>query len=465
MIEKIWNKRLLCVCIPIILLVVMMMMPSANCSWWLLGMPSTIQGTVELKPTNYKQHCNRLQYLVKRQRELCGLSQNVLKTVGLGAKMGIDECQYQFRMNRWNCSTFSNHSSVFGSVLKVKSREKAYIYAVSAAGVAYSITRACSKGEITECGCDDKVRSRPTKGRWEWGGCSEDIRFGEVFSKDFVDSRESENEAEGLMNIHNNEAGRRAIRSKMELVCKCHGVSGSCSVRVCWRKMAVFRQIGDDLTTKFEGASLVKLVKKKKKKLRPLTKKHKRPTRRDLVFLEESPDYCLRNESLGVLGTKGRLCVKTSYGMDGCSLLCCGRGYQTLIREVTEKCNCKFVWCCKVMCEQCTNFVEEHYCNWKLLIIEVLFFLNFTEIFVQDEKRNKHRWANINITRNSYLHRFFRLSVARHARNACVKNYAEMSIRIWFIFCARLTINCFLTKKSLHSVSLSFSCNVNFNAH
>lgn len=41
--------------------------------------------------------------------------------------------------------------------------------------------------------------------------------------------------------------------------------------------------------------------------------------------------------SLGVLGTKGRLCNATSYDMDGCKLLCCGRGYQTVIQEVEEK--------------------------------------------------------------------------------------------------------------------------------
>lgn len=52
------------------------------------------------------------------------------------------------------------------------SRERAYVYAVSAAGAAYAVTRACSRGEITECGCDGKIRQRPTKG-FEWGGCSE----------------------------------------------------------------------------------------------------------------------------------------------------------------------------------------------------------------------------------------------------------------------------------------------------
>jgi len=36
-----------------------------------------------------------------------------------------------------------------------------------------------------------------------------DISFGEKFSKEFVDAREDSQHAEGLMNLHNNEAGRR----------------------------------------------------------------------------------------------------------------------------------------------------------------------------------------------------------------------------------------------------------------
>ncbi|CAG2167787.1 unnamed protein product [Oppiella nova] len=166
------------------------------------------------------------------------------------------------------------------------------------------------------------------------------------------------------MNLHNNEAGRRTIRANMELICKCHGVSGSCTVRVCWRKMKPFREIGEQLVRKFDGATHVKVIERKHQfRLRPTRKDIKRPSKKDLVYLEESPDFCFKNSSVGVLGTKGRACNATSYGMDGCRLLCCGRGYQTVEREVEEKCNCKFVWCCKVQCQQCSSRREVHFCN------------------------------------------------------------------------------------------------------
>ncbi|RWS05166.1 protein Wnt-4-like protein, partial [Dinothrombium tinctorium] len=244
------------------------------------------------------------------------------------------------------------------------SREKAYIYAISSAGVAYTITKACSNGQLTECGCDNSIRNRDTKGKWEWGGCSDDIKFGTAFSKDFVDSGEDINTPSGLMNLHNNEAGRRALRYNVELVCKCHGVSGSCTVRVCWRKMKPFRAIGEELVRKFDGATQVRMVRRKERsRLRPTRKDIKRPGKKDLVFLDESPDYCQNNDSIGVLGTKFRQCNASSYGMDGCRLLCCGRGYQTVVRQVEEKCNCKFIWCCKVNCQKCNAQKEEHYCN------------------------------------------------------------------------------------------------------
>ena len=90
----------------------------------------------------------------------------------------------------------------------------------------------------------------------------------------------------------------------------------------------------------------------------------KKPTKKDLVYLEESPDFCEYNPVAGSLGTKGRQCVKDGYGLDGCNLMCCGRGYYTTVEDIREDCDCKFVWCCRVDCKTCTHKVEKHFCNW-----------------------------------------------------------------------------------------------------
>lgn len=62
-------------------------------------------------------------------------------------------------------------------------------------------------------------------------------------------------------------------------------------------------------------------------------------------------------------GTHGRICNKTSSGLDGCGILCCGRGYNTKNIVVRERCNCKFHWCCQVKCDVCVKVLEEHTCK------------------------------------------------------------------------------------------------------
>lgn len=51
--------------------------------------------------------------------------------------------------------------------------------------------------------------------------------------------------ARTLMNLHNNEVGRRAVIKKSRVTCKCHGVSGSCSLITCWQQLTSIREIGE----------------------------------------------------------------------------------------------------------------------------------------------------------------------------------------------------------------------------
>jgi hypothetical protein len=43
----------------------------------------------------------------------------------------------------------------------------------------------------------------------------------------------------------------------MRTECKCHGLSGSCTLRTCWRKLPLFRDVATRLKEKFDGAAKV----------------------------------------------------------------------------------------------------------------------------------------------------------------------------------------------------------------
>ncbi|XP_041254505.1 protein Wnt-5b isoform X1 [Onychostruthus taczanowskii] len=335
-------------------------------SWWSLAM-NPIQRP-EMYIIGAQPVCSQLPGLSPGQRKLCQLYQEHMVFIGEGARSAIKECQYQFRQRRWNCSTVDN-TSVFGRVMKIGSRETAFTYAVSAAGVVNAISRACREGELSSCGCSRTARPKDLPRDWLWGGCGDNVEYGYRFAKEFVDAKEreknyvrgSEEQARMLMNLQNNEAGRRAVYKLADVACKCHGVSGSCSLKTCWLQLADFRKVGDLLKEKYDSAAAMRISRKGKLEL--VNNRFNMPTQEDLVYVDPSPDYCLRNETTGSLGTQGRLCNKTSEGMDGCELMCCGRGYDQFKSVQVERCHCKFHWCCYVKCKKCTEIVDQYVCK------------------------------------------------------------------------------------------------------
>ncbi|KAA0198752.1 hypothetical protein HAZT_HAZT006489 [Hyalella azteca] len=94
------------------------------------------------------------------------------------------------------------------------SKETAFIYAITSAGVVHAVTQACSSGNLTDCYCDMSKQGLSTPEGWKWGGCSDNLNFGNQFARQFVDAPEKEwhkkeKKFRNLMNLHNNEAGRQ----------------------------------------------------------------------------------------------------------------------------------------------------------------------------------------------------------------------------------------------------------------
>ncbi|CAM9869424.1 unnamed protein product, partial [Lampetra fluviatilis] len=309
--------------------------------------------------------CASLPGLSPGQRKLCSLYQDHVAHVAAGARLAERECQHQFRARRWNCSAGEGEHA-YGRVTDTGSREAAFVFAVSAAGVTHAVSRACREGDLATCGCSRAPRPRALQRDWLWGGCGDNTEYGYRFAREFVDAREREDRGaaeprRALMNLHNNEAGRRAVFNSAEVACKCHGVSGSCSLKTCWLQLADFRKVGDSLLRRYERAVAVRATRRGR--LEPSGPNKAPPPAPPLAYLEASPDYCARNGSTGSLGTAGRLCERASTGPSGCELLCCGRGYDHYKATVVERCQCKFHWCCYVKCRKCSRTVDQYVCK------------------------------------------------------------------------------------------------------
>nr|ABG73038.1 signaling protein wnt4 precursor [Schistosoma japonicum] len=398
--------------------------------------------------------CDHPNGFLRRQKKLCRQYLHLMESVIRGYFMGLKECEYQFSAHRWNCQGHnltiqaptsrkqkrlryreselkndmdnSRRKSVriqtyLDKLLSKGTRESAYVLAVTSAGVSHAVTKACSSGLHDNCGCDRTIYDHPREPNFEWSGCSDNIHFGAAFSRQFLDVRErnrlKRNPKLGLTNLHNNHVGRHMVINKMEVQCKCHGVSGSCEMRTCWRSLPKFRHLGAQLQERFHEAIQVTYIQNRLVSMKALEQLSKEsngnalllshsallssvvsgvsssdelpasprinrnafdtltrstslttsplpsPTENDLIYISESPTFCHHDPRYGSIGTYGRQCDENSQGLNSCNYLCCGRGFkrQTFVQQ--ERCDCKFQWCCKVVCKTCRKTVVISTCN------------------------------------------------------------------------------------------------------
>jgi len=47
-------------------------------------------------------------------------------------------------------------------------KETAFLFAISSAGLAYSVSRACSSGHLERCSCEGSLKEASEE--WMWGG-------------------------------------------------------------------------------------------------------------------------------------------------------------------------------------------------------------------------------------------------------------------------------------------------------
>ncbi|CAJ0952592.1 unnamed protein product, partial [Mesorhabditis belari] len=337
----------------LLLLLLMTLLLEAR-SWWLLS---------ELSPGLSSFHpstCLLIPGFNEKQKEICTKNADAMNHVVSGLRMAVDECQKTFSTQLWNCSISARQPQS----LQTGSKESAYVYAIASAGMSHSIAKACSKGEISACSCGPIPSTQTNK--YIWAGCSDNVRYANTFGRKFIDVTDKEqSDARSLMNLHNNRVGRRLLSNSMKKECKCHGVSGSCVTKTCWKVVPQFDDFALKLKEKYDFAQQailpdesVELLLKdppivegaRVGRYLDVDKERNRVPKNDLVYLETSPDYCQKS-------TRGRECT------NNCRTVCCGRGWNTVREMVEEPCQCKFIWCCEVECKTCRRLVEKNYCR------------------------------------------------------------------------------------------------------
>ncbi|XP_014677720.1 PREDICTED: protein Wnt-16-like [Priapulus caudatus] len=351
------------------LAILLVVLPShhTTANWMYLGVVSVASPLPG--QDNIDEMCAQYPGLVTQQLQVCREKPHTFPYVSEGARRGIVECQYQFKYERWNCTVNARNGTVFDYVLDKGLRETAFLYGVTSAGVVHAVTQSCSAGNLTDCSCDMSRQGQtdPVEG-WKWGGCSDNVNYGLDFSRKFVDApdkikHKKLRDVRNLMNLQNNEAGRRAIQSLVETQCRCHGVSGSCQMKTCWKTIPTFKRVGEKLKELYEHS--IHVAPRARRKLRRKGRALRKVAipKEYMVYTSKSPNYCVVDLDKGILGTSGRVCNKTSTGSDSCDLLCCGRGYNTQIVRHVERCNCKFIYCCYVKCRTCETMVDVHTCK------------------------------------------------------------------------------------------------------
>jgi hypothetical protein len=142
-------------------------------------------------------------------------------------------------------------------------------------------------------------------------------------------------------------------------------MTGTCTTVTCWRKLAVFEEVGKYLREKYDKAKRVRIVKNKLKQKGP--NGYKAISRKDqnLLFTEISPDYCQRNMTVGSVGVVGRVCEGTKKNLAQCRKMCtsCRLKPVDFVEKQKVICHCKFEWCCKVKCETCRRAVVKTKCT------------------------------------------------------------------------------------------------------
>nr|ABY85210.1 wnt11-1 [Schmidtea mediterranea] len=342
------------------------------------------------------EYARKIQVLRKRHFRFCLHHKHrfAMHAVLMASKATVYYCMKTFADRRWNCKSVEKLPKLPPD-LKLGTQEQAVVHAFSSAALVFEISRRCSQNKLRHCSCgkdesDANVGSNNQNYTYYYSNCLDNIDIGIESTRNFLGfhqmgmkSKDSDSKSENKkpnkqnksqiikrLNGHNYEVGIMIMMNSWKSKCKCHGVSGSCINKICFRQL---RRLDDE--------ELLKMIKdyylrakhvtmEDDNKLYPThfitTGLQKEPLKTtDLAFIEHSSDYCEPDPSAGSIGTQGRQCETVNVTLsktNHCSNMCCGRGYREVMEKETVQCRCELVDVYIVKCKQCIQINIRKFC-------------------------------------------------------------------------------------------------------
>ena len=167
----------------------------------------------------------------------------------------------------------------------------------------------------------------------------------------------------------------QVVQDEVKTKCRCHGLSGSCTIKTCWNEAPTASVIATILKEKYDSAQQVQVDIPNfggQPTLRYLSKEqdHLQPQLTELVYLQQSTDLCLTKANY----TQGKVCLPQAMAdqeglnqeqsnLTPCESLCCSGQHYTTYGHRNSTCDCVFLWCCEVHCRTCVESFVEYRCT------------------------------------------------------------------------------------------------------
>ncbi|CAG5086167.1 Oidioi.mRNA.OKI2018_I69.PAR.g11127.t1.cds [Oikopleura dioica] len=254
--------------------------------------------------SNEEMNLCEFEGLTRPQKRLCQKYPQFQPALKAASLSTINLCKSTMKGHLWGCQGADKLPAV-GPELSQATSESAFVHALGAGQLLAALKKICRSGATGSC---DEAELR-------------------MFAIQFTDVLAMSRRAKGqkTVELHNNDVGRTTADRHSRLVCKCHGQSGSCTQKTCWRGSPDPEKVATELSAKYESAAKVRAQDELPAIFRQYV------VRDRLLYIKNSINHCET--------THGRECNPESTEKNSCDRLCCGRGnIQRVLREPRREC-------------------------------------------------------------------------------------------------------------------------------